>query len=130
MEIRRLGPEDGDVVRKLATRPPHFELLEDERTVFLAAFEDGEPIGFAFGYVLRRRHGASTILFVYEIEVNEGYRRGGIGKELMRALAREAGAADGFVLTEPDNEEANALYASLGGERSDVIQWDFEYAEP
>jgi len=130
VEIRRLGPEDGDVVRKLATRPPHFELLEDERTVFLAAFEDGEPIGFAFGYVLRRRHGASTILFVYEIEMNEGYRRGGIGKELMRALARGAGAADGFVLTEPDNEEANALYASLGGERSDVIQWDFEYAEP
>ena len=130
MEIRRLGPGDEDVVRKLATRPPHIELLEDERTVFFAAFDDGEPIAFAFGYVLPRRHGAPTILFVYEIDVDEGYRRRGIGKELMQVLAREAGAAEGFVLTEPDNEAANALYASLGGERSDVVQWDFEYAEP
>ena len=56
------------------------------------------------------------MLFVYEIEVDERYRRRGIGKELMRTIAREAGAAEGFVLTEPDNEAANALYASLGGE--------------
>jgi ribosomal protein S18 acetylase RimI-like enzyme len=130
VEIRRLGPGDEDVVRKLATRPPRFELLEDDGTVFVAAFDDGDPIAFAFGYVLPRRHGASTSLFVYEIEVHERYRRREIGKELMRVLAREAGAAEGFVLTEPDNEAANALYASLGGERSDVVQWDFEYAEP
>ena len=129
MEIRRLGPGDEDVVRKLATRRPHFELLEDERTVFLTAFDDGEPIAFAFGYVLPRRHGAPTMLFVSEIEVDERYRHRGIGKELMRTVAREAGAAEGFVLTDPDNEAANALYASLGGERLDVVQWDFEYAE-
>jgi ribosomal protein S18 acetylase RimI-like enzyme len=128
VEIRRLGPGDEDVVRRLATRPPQFELLEDERTIFLAAFEDGEPIAFAFGYVLPRRHGAPTILFVYEIEVDERYRRRGIGKGLMRTIAREAGATEGFVLTEPANEAANALYASLGGDRLDVVQWDFGYA--
>ena len=47
----------------------------------------------------------------------------------MRTLAREAGAAEGFVLTEPDNAAANALYSSLAASARDVVQWDFEYAE-
>jgi hypothetical protein len=29
------------------------------------------------------------------------------------------------VLTEPNNEAANALYASLGGTRADSVMWDF-----
>jgi len=64
MEIRRLGPGDGDVVTALATREPHTALLEDERTVFVVAFEHEHPIGFAFGYVLPRRHGRPASLFV------------------------------------------------------------------
>ena len=127
MEIRRLGPGDEDVVRELATRPPHVALLADERTIFLVAFEGGQPVGFTFGYVLPRRHGAPTVLFVYEIGVEEGHRRRGIGKELMRRLASEAGAEEGFVLTEPDNEAANALYRSVGGTPTEVVQWDFDY---
>jgi len=129
MEIRRLGPGDEEVVRTLATRTPQVDLLRDERTVFVAAFDAGAPVGFAFGFVLPRRHGAPTILFVYEVGVDEAYRRRGIAKELMRRLAAEAGAGEGFVLTEPDNEAANALYRSLGGAPAEVVQWDFEYAD-
>jgi ribosomal protein S18 acetylase RimI-like enzyme len=129
VEIRRLGPGDEDVVRVLATRRPHVELLKDERTIFLVAFEDGEAIGFAFGYALPRRHGPSTTLFVYEVEVDERQRGHGIGGELMRCLAGEAGAEEGFVLTEADNEPANALYRSLGGSSREVIEWEFEYEE-
>jgi ribosomal protein S18 acetylase RimI-like enzyme len=127
MEIRKLGPGDEGVVRALATRPPHFELLADERTIFLVAFEDREPIGFAFAYVLPRRHGPPTTLFVYEIGVEERYRGRGIGKELMQRLAAEGGAEEGFVLTEPGNDAANALYRSVRGTPSDVVQWDFDY---
>lgn len=127
MEIRRLGPGDEDVVRALATREPHTELLGDDRTHFLAAFDGEEPVGFAFGYVLPRRHGAPTTLFVYEVDVHERYRRRGIAKELMRRLGEESGAGEGFVLTEPDNEAANALYRSLGGVPAEVVQWDFPY---
>ena len=127
MEIRRLGPGDEDVVEALATRPTHVALLADERTIFVAAAEDDRAVGFAFGYVLPRRHGAPTILFVYEVGVEEGHRRRGIGKELMRRLASEAGAEEGFVLTEPDNEAANALYRSVGGTPTEVVQWDFDY---
>lgn len=98
-----------------------------ERTVFVAAFDGDNPIGFAFGYLLPRRHGAPTILFVYEIQVDAGYRRRGTATELMRALVSDAGAEEGFVLTEPDNEAANALYRSLGGAAAAVVQWDFDY---
>ena len=42
-------------------------------------------------------------------------------------VARSLGVRTGFVLTEPDNEAANALYRSLGGERVESVMWDFEY---
>ena len=131
MEIRRLGRGDEDVVCALATRPlpPELTLLEDERTIFLAAFDEAEPVGFVLGYVLPRRHGDPSILFVYEVEVDESYRRRGIATALMRRLGEVAGAREGFVLTEHDNEAANSLYRSVGGQSVDVVQWDFEYAD-
>lgn len=121
--IRRLGPGDESIVRLLAEREPQTALLADDRTRFFGAFSDGEPIGFAFGYVLPRRHGAPSILFVYEVSVEERHRRQGIARRLMEALL--AGHDEAFVLTEPDNEAANALYASLGGRRSETVMWDF-----
>ena len=126
--VRRLGPGDEDVVRKLAESTPHTALLADDRTIFLAAFDGDEPIGFVFGYDLPRRHGDPSIFFVYEVDVEPAYRRRGIAKRLLGeclALARERGAGEGFVLTDGDNVAANALYASLGGVRSDAVMWDF-----
>ena len=77
--IRRLGPGDEEVVRKLADGEPQTALLADDATIFLAAFRDDEPVGFVFGYELPRRHGAPSILFVYELDVGEEHRRQGIG---------------------------------------------------
>jgi ribosomal protein S18 acetylase RimI-like enzyme len=126
--IRRLGPGDEDVVRQLAEATPQTALLADDSTIFLAAFAGDEPIGFVFGYDLPRRHGAPSILFVYEIEVEPAYHRRGIAKRLLAEFLRigqARGAVEGFVLTESDNVAANALYASLGGVRSDVVMWEF-----
>jgi ribosomal protein S18 acetylase RimI-like enzyme len=119
--VRRATADD---VRLLAEREPQTALLDDERTIFLVAEQAGEVVGFAFGYVLPRRHGFRTGLFVYEIEVGEPYRRQGIARQLMETLL--AGQEEGYVFTEPGNDAANALYASLGGKRSDVVMWDFE----
>jgi aminoglycoside 3-N-acetyltransferase I len=130
--VRRLGPGDEDVVRTLAEREPQVGLLADESTIFLAAFQGSEPIGFVFGYELPRRHGAASILFIYELEVDEAHRRQGIATRLMTELeqiARLRGIGEGFVLTEPDNAAANTLYGSLGGERSDTVMWDYRYAD-
>jgi aminoglycoside 3-N-acetyltransferase I len=130
--VRRLGPGDEDVVRVLADEEPRVGLLSDEATIFLAAFQGDDPIGFVFGYELPRRHGVPSMLFIYEIEVEEAYRRQGIATRLMTELeqiARARGIGEAFVLTEPDNEAANVLYESLGGERSDTVMWDYRYAD-
>jgi aminoglycoside 3-N-acetyltransferase I len=119
------------VVRKLAEDTPQTALLADERTIFLAAFQGAEPIGFVFGYELPRRHGNPSILFVYELDVDAAHQRQGIATRLMNELGRIAhsrGMLEGFVLTEPDNDAANALYASLDGERVDSVMWDFQLA--
>lgn len=122
--VRRLGPGDEAVVRRLAEKdPPQTALLADERTVFFVAFDGDEPVGFAFGYLLPRRHGKPTGMFVYELEVDERYRRQGIATRLMRALI--ATAPEAYVFTEPDNDAANALYAALGGTRVDSVMWDY-----
>jgi ribosomal protein S18 acetylase RimI-like enzyme len=130
--LRRLGPGDDEVIRKLAEREPRTALLADDRTIFLAAFQGDEPVGFVFGYELPRRHGDPSILFVYELDVDEACRRQGIGTRLMTELARIAksrGIGEGFVLTEPDNAPANALYESVGGAPSDAVMWDYRYAD-
>ncbi len=125
--IRRLGVGDEQILRVLADRGPQTALLADQRTVFVVAFDGERPIGFAFGYVLDRRHGEPKIFFVYEVDVDPSYRRQGVATRLfdeMHRFAREQGARESFVLTEPENDAANALYASLGGERVDAVMWD------
>jgi ribosomal protein S18 acetylase RimI-like enzyme len=130
--IRRLGPGDEDVVSKLADDAPQTSLLADDSTIFLAAFDGDEPVGFVFGYDLPRRRGDPSIVFVYEIDVEPAHQRRGIGKRLLAELlriGRERGAREAFVLTDHDNVAANSLYASLGGVRSDVVMWDFPEKE-
>ena len=124
MTVRRLAPGDERVVEQLAEQaPPRPGLLTDGHVRFVAAFDGEEPVGFAFGYELPRRHGRASVFFVYELGVEKPYRRRGIGRRLMQELL--AGQDEAFVLTEPNNDAANALYASLGGTRVDSVMWDF-----
>ena len=111
------------MIRALAEDEAQTDLLADDRTVFVAAFDGETPVGFAFGYVLPRRHGKSTIFFVYEVDVDERYQRQGIGRRLMEELL--FGQEEAFVLTDARNDAAMALYASLGGTRVDSVMWDF-----
>ena len=125
-----LEPGDEAIVERLATREPRTALLQDPRTVFLVAFDDDEPIGFVLAYELPRRHGLNVTLIVYEVEVDDAHRRRGIATQLLRELeqiARRRGVEEAFVLTETDNLAANRLYESMGGTRSDVVEWDFDY---
>jgi ribosomal protein S18 acetylase RimI-like enzyme len=67
------------------------------------------------------------------VDVAESHRRRGIATALLARLAelaRERGIPAGFVLTEPDNGAANALYRGAGGATSQVtVQWDFTYTD-
>ena len=126
--VRRLGPGDEEVVRRLAERTPQTALLADERTILLAAFVGSEPVGFVLGYELPRRHGKPSTLFVYELAVDAAHRRRGIATQLMselRDVGRARGVEESFVLTDPENSAANELYASLGGVRQESVMWEF-----
>jgi ribosomal protein S18 acetylase RimI-like enzyme len=132
VNIRRLGPSDEGVVRELADREPQAELLSDERTFFLAAFDDSTPIGFVLAYELPRRHGDPAHLFVYEIGVREDLRRKGVGTALMQRLAdlaRERGLRDAFLLTNESNTGAMTFYEAIGGVRpnADDVLWDLRF---
>jgi aminoglycoside 3-N-acetyltransferase I len=135
IEIRRLAPGDEEVVAALAEQEPPdaAALLRDERTVYVAALDGGRPIGYVYAHELLRRHGDRSMLFVYDLGVDEEYRRRGIATRLLRELetiARARGIRTGFVLTNAGNDAAMALYESVGGVRpdDDDVMWDFDYA--
>jgi ribosomal protein S18 acetylase RimI-like enzyme len=125
VSIRRLRPGDEDVVARLADAEPRTALLGDDAAIFLVAFDNEEPVGFVLGYLLERRHREARMLFVYELDVAETHRRLGIATRLMRELRRAAGGDEAFVLTDPGNEPANALYASLGGTPSTAVMYEW-----
>jgi ribosomal protein S18 acetylase RimI-like enzyme len=134
--IRLLAPGDEAVVLELATYegPGDPEgLLADPRTLLLVAFDAAQPVGFVLAHALPRRHGDPAKLFVYEVDVAESHRRRGIASALLARLgelARERGVRTGFVLTEPDNGPANALYREAGGAtEAVVVQWEFTYTD-
>src|SRR4051812_38503672 len=110
--VRRLRPGDEEVVARLAERTPRTALLGDDSTIFLVALEGGDAIGFVLAYELPRRHGHTTMLLVYEVDVDEAHRHRGVATSLLdelARLARERGIGEGFVLTEPENDAGNAL---------------------
>ena len=134
--IRLLVPGDEEVVRELATHEGSGDpeaLLADPRTLMLVAFDGERPVGFVLAHELPRRHGDRAKLFVYELDVAETHRRRGIASALLARLgelARERGIRTGFVLSEPDNGPANALYRDAGGATEVVnVLWTFSYAD-
>jgi aminoglycoside 6'-N-acetyltransferase I len=136
ISIRLLAPGDESVVRELATYDGTGDpeaLLADPRTLMLVAFDAERPVGLVLAHELPRRHGDRSKLFVYEVDVAGSHQRRGVGSALLARLAelaRERGIRAGFVLSDPGNGPANALYHSAGGATEGVtVQWEFEYAE-
>ncbi len=139
MSIRRLGAGDGPQLQELCrlfkARVPSDEqaaafLARDDIYVW-AAEVDGELAGFAYAYVLLRIDG-DTSVFLYELGVDERFRRRGLGRALVdeaRSLAESVGAAKMWVDTSYDNEPARRTYATAGGqpaaEATLVYGWRF-----
>jgi len=134
MEIARMN--DGDAAR-VAAAGHLFDRTPDEAATdrflradghhLLIAYEDGVPAGFASSVELTHPD-KGTELLVYELGVDETFRRRGIGRALVQALrelARERGCYGMFVLTEPDNAPALALYEGSGGTREDTVLFNW-----
>ena len=111
MEIRRLGPDDLDLLLAAAAlydRPPHREAAErflaDPRSYFLLASVGDEPAGFVRAHLLHQFDSPRPQCFLYEIGVDPPFQRRGIARaliETLHTLARALDAEEDFVITNP-----------------------------
>jgi len=97
----------------------HLEaFLADSRHYVFVAEVDRNVVGFLLAYELPRMDGETAMLFLYEIQVEQRYRRRGIGSDLI-AMALETvrrnGWQEAFVFTNHSNPAAVAFYKSTGG---------------
>lgn len=103
--------------------------LASEGNYLVGAFIDGLPAGFAIAYWLERPDGKADMLFLYEIEVAETFRRRGVARRLIEQMKRDA-SGKFFAVTQESNEPALRLYESCGGRRlhSDDVLFAFDSA--
>ncbi|MDH5278922.1 MAG: GNAT family N-acetyltransferase [Actinomycetota bacterium] len=123
VSIRRLRPGDAEAVvaaGSLFDRQPTAAgattTLEAAGHHLLVAYLDSAPVGFVTG-VETSHPDKGTEMLVYELGVDEGFRRQGIGRALvsaLRELAAERGCYGMWVAVEPGNEAAVATYRSAG----------------
>jgi ribosomal protein S18 acetylase RimI-like enzyme len=123
IEITRLRPVDGRLLQSVAdgvfvgaVQPGlAAEMLADPRHHLVVA-RDGELIvGFVSGvhYVHPDK---PAQMFINEVGVAPSYQRRGIARRLLSSFAEHAavlGCTEAWVLTEPENVAANALYAGF-----------------
>jgi len=106
--------------------------LDEEGHHLLLAIDDaGRPVGMVSG-VETTHPDKGTEMFLYELSVDEGSRRQGIGVALVRGLAelaRERGCYGMWVLTDDDNEAALATYRAGGRDAESthvMLTWSFD----
>jgi ribosomal protein S18 acetylase RimI-like enzyme len=117
---RRFYEQPGDVA--LASAYLHARIERGESTI-LVAEGDGQLLGFCQLYPTWCSVAAARIFVLYDLFVDEGVRRAGVGRALMlaaQAFGREAGAVRLDLSTARTNARAQALYESLGWQRDDV----------
>ena len=138
MNIRRLTPADVDAVLAAAalfdsapTAEWAAQFLTREGHHLLIASVDDVPAGFVSG-VETIHPDKGTEMLLYELGVDEPYRRRGIGRALSRqllAIARERGCYGMWVPLELDNEAAVATYRSAGADEPEgavTMTWSLD----
>ncbi|MEV7086322.1 GNAT family N-acetyltransferase [Streptomyces sp. NPDC093085] len=140
MEIRRITQaEDVTAAGHLFDSWPEDEatarFLADERHHLLIAYVAGAPAGMVTGVEMTHPD-KGTEMFLYELGVDEAFRRRGVGRGLVTALgelARERDCEGMWTITDKDNTAALATYHRAGGEPEEegqvVLGWTYEDGE-
>ncbi|MFD8978809.1 GNAT family N-acetyltransferase [Streptomyces sp. NPDC059564] len=108
------GPAREEWSRRFLDSPGHLMLI---------AYVDGVPAGMVSGIEMTHPD-KGTEMCLYELSVDEGYRRRGIGRALTLALVDEAksrGCYGMWVGVDTDNEAALATYAAADAEDEGVF---------
>lgn len=138
--IRRLGASDATLaetaVRAFKSRASSegslAAFLANPANFLLVAVAEGEsePVGYLLAYRLQRPDREAAQLFIYEVDVAEGWRRRGLGSALLDEilrLARDEDMCEAFVLTSRGNDAARSLYARTGAVAEDEAAMLFVY---
>jgi aminoglycoside 3-N-acetyltransferase I len=92
-------------------------LLGNPHIVALVAIHDGGVVGGLVAYVLPKFEQARSELYIYDLAVDEPFRRRGIATGLinkLREVAVERGAGSIYVQADREDAPAVALYSKLG----------------
>lgn len=101
-------------------------MLERDDFVPLVAVTDNQVVGGLAAYVLHKFEQERSETYIYDLAVDEKYRRRGIATGLinkLREIAREKGAWVIYVQADHGDDPAIKLYESLGT-REDVLHFD------
>ena len=139
LTIHRAGPADAETIMEMVRENAAHEdqlqhvhvtierwahVLTRPDVVVLIARRDGAAVGYVSA--IRRLHlwGDKDILALDDLYVREHSRDGGVGRQLMAALAHSYAAPDQLTITwgvEPDNEAAHRFYRRLGAILRDKV---------
>lgn len=101
-------------------------LLDSDTFVAIVALADTQVIGALAGYVLPKFEQARAEFYIYDLAVDEAWRRRGVATGMiqrLQQLARERGIYVIFVQADHGDDPAIALYTKLGV-REDVLHFD------
>jgi aminoglycoside 3-N-acetyltransferase I len=145
-DYRRLRAQDLGSMRELnalfsdvfadpdsyAAHPPSdaylADLLDKEHVVALAALAGSRVIGGLVAYELDKFEQARREIYIYDLAVNEAYRRRGVATALIQdlvAIGAERGAWVVYVQADYADPPAIALYEKLGV-REEVLHFDIK----
>jgi ribosomal protein S18 acetylase RimI-like enzyme len=140
MKLHWMTPADADAVAAASHLFDH-QLRSEWVRHFLAqpdhhlciAYASGEPAGFVSSVELTHPD-KGTEMFLYELAVDDRFRRRGIGKALVTALAdlaRDRGCYGMWVLTDSGNLAAIMTYNSLGvSDQSEPLMLSWPLDDP
>ena len=97
---------------------PNPAFIEDQRNVFLVAYNKNQACGFLYAYLLTSPHKAHPEMFLYSVDTFEAFRKQGVATTLINSLkkmAKENGCQEMFVITNNNNRAAMDLYEYTGG---------------
>jgi ribosomal protein S18 acetylase RimI-like enzyme len=127
VKVETLGPGDAQKAADAAHLFDHpldvaalHAFLADQRHHLLIASVDGQPAGFVTAIELLHPDKPRPEMFLYELGVDEAFRRRGVATALMDrlvGLCHERGCGELFVLTDEANAAAMATYRKAGGGR-------------
>lgn len=101
-------------------------LLRNPDFVAVAVMHEGQPVGALAAYVLPKFEQARREIYIYDLAVDDAWRRRGVAMALIaevQRIASEIGAWVLFVQADHGDDPAIALYTKLGA-REDVLHFD------